>query len=175
MKYEKTAILYLIMFLLFAIFCILKISDVQQKDLTQQIKLMQQQIQEIQQQMQQLQQEAEKSDQFRDQVELMLQKLKLIENATISYYSPFDNQSGIEGGPITSTGSRPGPGTMAIDPRIIPMGSHIILIYADGTAEMGIAEDTGGAIKGARVDVFRWTYRETVRDGIKAARVIWMN
>lgn len=34
--------------------------------------------------------------------------------------------------------------------------------------------DTGGAIRGNRVDVFRQTFVQAIRDGVKARRVVWL-
>jgi hypothetical protein len=50
----------------------------------------------------------------------------------------------------TATGTYVHPGTCAVDPRIIPLGSYVTI------AGLGIchAEDTGGAIVGYRIDVW---------------------
>ncbi len=58
-------------------------------------------------------------------------------------------------GTITATGTKPvynpsGISTIAVDPRVIPLGS---LVYVDGYG-YAVAADTGGAIKGNIVDVF---------------------
>lgn len=50
----------------------------------------------------------------------------------------------------TASGVMPHPGTVAIDPRVVPMGS-IVCIQGMGQFH---AEDTGGAIVGNRIDVF---------------------
>ncbi|NLD21671.1 MAG: hypothetical protein GX664_04195 [Bacteroidales bacterium] len=94
----------------------------------------------------------------------------------ISAYSPYDDRNGInsDGNPnSTATGTKPGPGTFAVDPNIIPYGSEMIILYPDGTVERGRAEDTGGAIKNYRIDVFRHTYASAMKFGIKDATVIW--
>lgn len=50
----------------------------------------------------------------------------------------------------TFTGTWPQRGTVAVDPRVIPLGSRI---WVEGYG-MAVAEDTGGAIRGNRVDVY---------------------
>ena len=96
----------------------------------------------------------------------------------ISAYSPYDDRNYInsDGNPnSTATGTKPGPGTFAVDPNVIPYGSEVIILYPDGTVERGRAEDTGGAIKNYRIDVFRYTYDSAIKFGMKDATVIWYN
>jgi len=50
---------------------------------------------------------------------------------------------------ITATGRPAGHGIVAVDPRIIPLGSHL---YIPGYGS-AIAGDTGGAILGSRIDL----------------------
>ena len=94
----------------------------------------------------------------------------------ITAYSPYDNVDGMQADSTsnrTATGTIPKPGTMAVDPNVIPYGSTIIIIYEDGTVEYGRAEDTGGAINGNRIDVFRKTYKSAKEFGVRHATVIW--
>jgi 3D (Asp-Asp-Asp) domain-containing protein len=94
----------------------------------------------------------------------------------ISAYTPYDDVSGLnhDGDPnTTATGTVPGPGTFAVDPKVIPYGSTVIIMYTDGTIERGVAEDTGGAIDGNRIDVFRYKYSTAMKHGMKPAAVIW--
>ena len=101
-----------------------------------------------------------------------------VDTFLVTAYSPYDNVSGMcnDGNPnTTSTGTKPRPGTIAVDPNVIPYGSKIIIIYEDGTVEHGIAEDCGGLIKGNKIDVFRQTYEEAVKHGRREATVIWYN
>ncbi|MGL4912229.1 MAG: 3D domain-containing protein [Romboutsia sp.] len=52
---------------------------------------------------------------------------------------------------ITSTGTVPKWGTIAVDPRVIPYGSKV---YIPKFGMTFIAEDCGGAIKGNKIDIF---------------------
>lgn len=94
-------------------------------------------------------------------------------------YSPFDNQSGIEADKnpnVTSTGVRPKQGIFAVDPNRIPYGSTIIIEYADGTVEKGVAGDTGATMRNSKhywVDVYRDTYDETLQFGKQVVNIKW--
>lgn len=69
------------------------------------------------------------------------------------------------GGGITATGTVPvynpgGISTIAVDPRVIPLGS---LVYVEGYGK-AIAADTGGAIQGNIIDVYVDTYEQAVNN-----------
>ena len=125
--------------------------------------------------------------QLQDEVNELTARIEALRQVTEKYsvdtfqvtaYSPYDNVSGMEndGNPNkTATGTKPRPGTIAVDPKVIPYGSKIIIVYEDGTVEYGIAEDCGGLIKGNVIDVFRHTYKEAVKHGRREATVIWYN
>ncbi|MBP2649856.1 MAG: hypothetical protein H6Q74_681 [Firmicutes bacterium] len=88
--------------------------------------------------------------------------------ATAYAPGPHDNE---QWGNKTYIGTNVRPGVIAVDPRIIPLGSRVIIKYADGHKEYAVAEDTGGAIKGHRIDVAKWTVDEAHRFGIKPVKV----
>lgn len=88
--------------------------------------------------------------------------------ATAYAPGPHDND---QWGSKTHMGTQVRPGVIAVDPRVIPLGSHVMIKYPDGTKEYAVAEDTGGAIKGHRIDVARWTVREAYKFGIKPVKV----
>lgn len=67
----------------------------------------------------------------------------------------------------TKTGTWPKIGTIAVDPKVIPLGTKL---YVEGYG-VGKAEDTGGAIKGNRIDVFLDTEEECVKWGRKKLKV----
>ncbi|WP_094605933.1 hypothetical protein SPSIL_013350 [Sporomusa silvacetica DSM 10669] len=88
--------------------------------------------------------------------------------ATAYAPGPHDND---QWGNKTHMGTKIRPGVIAVDPRVIPLGSQVIIKYPDGSKEYAVAEDTGGAIKGHRIDVAKWTVKEAYRFGIKPVKV----
>lgn len=67
----------------------------------------------------------------------------------------------------TASGHYPTLKTVAVDTNIIPMGS---LLYIEGYG-VYVALDTGGAIKGKKLDVFVDTKNEAVNLGITKKKV----
>ncbi|CCO08572.1 3D domain-containing protein [Desulforamulus hydrothermalis] len=67
----------------------------------------------------------------------------------------------------TATGSIPGPGVAAVDPNVIPLGSSL---YVEGYGR-ATALDTGGDIKGNRIDLFYDTKEAALRWGVRKTRV----
>ncbi|MGG0484150.1 LysM peptidoglycan-binding domain-containing protein [Priestia aryabhattai] len=72
---------------------------------------------------------------------------------------------------ITATGidlrSNPNRKVIAVDPRVIPLGSRV---YVEGYGE-AIAGDTGGAIKGTRVDLFMASQSSALNWGRKTVKI----
>lgn len=73
---------------------------------------------------------------------------------------------------ITASGARVkrnvnGYSSIAVDPRVIPLGTKL---YVEGYG-YGIAEDTGGAIKGNRIDLFFASESECVNWGVRGVDV----
>ena len=60
---------------------------------------------------------------------------------------------------------------VATDPRVIPLGTILKLTYADGTTFTAIAADTGGAIKGRKLDVLVASRAEAYALGRVAVQV----
>ena len=76
-------------------------------------------------------------------------------------------------GSKTAMGTRARVGAVAVDPRVIPLGSKLYIESMDGFASYGYAtaEDTGGAIKGNRIDLFYNSNAEANRFGIRNVKV----
>ena len=60
---------------------------------------------------------------------------------------------------------------IAIDPNVIPLGSIVRVDLEDGESFKAIAGDTGGAIKGSRIDVLVATKSEAYQKGRQQAVV----
>lgn len=73
-------------------------------------------------------------------------------------YSPYCD-GGCDG--ITATGAHAGRGVVAVDPRVIPLGSRL---YIPGYG-YAVAGDTGGAITGSRIDLGMGSDREAMNFG----------
>lgn len=70
----------------------------------------------------------------------------------------------------TATGTVPLAGrTVAVDPKVIPYGSEVII-----NGHTYIAEDCGGAIKGNRIDILFDTHQEALEFGIQYAEVSYI-
>ena len=67
----------------------------------------------------------------------------------------------------TASGMKPQVGVVAVDPKVIPLGTKL---YVEGYGE-AIAGDTGGAIKGNRIDLFMPTRSEASRFGRQVVQV----
>lgn len=67
----------------------------------------------------------------------------------------------------TATGMKPQVGVVAVDPKIIPLGTKL---YVEGYG-LAIAGDVGGAIKGHRIDLFMNTSRECYDFGRRRVKV----
>ena len=83
-------------------------------------------------------------------------------------YGPGENG---RWGAQTASGLKPGFGVVAVDPRFIPLGTRI---YIEGYG-YAVAGDTGGAIKGNRIDLGFDNYSTAQAVGRKKVRVLILN
>ncbi|NLL82057.1 MAG: DUF348 domain-containing protein [Tissierellia bacterium] len=74
---------------------------------------------------------------------------------------------------ITASGTKARPGVVAVDPRVIPLGTKLYIQSLDSTDDYGfaVAEDTGGAIKGNKIDLFFPTESECYKFGRRNVKV----
>lgn len=82
-------------------------------------------------------------------------------------YYPGPESCGKYADGYTYTGKKAGYGVVAVDPRVIKLGTQLY-IEGYGKAE---AADIGGAIKGNKIDLCYDTYKEALRFGRKKVKV----
>ena len=71
-----------------------------------------------------------------------------------------------DGDGLTATGEPVRPGIVAVDPRVIPYGSIVVI---DGVEYL--AADCGGSIKGQRIDIAVLTHEEALELGVRYLEV----
>ena len=86
-------------------------------------------------------------------------------NMTATAYTTSPSENG--GYSTSAMGSPLRYGIVAVDPSIIPLGSKVYVAAADGSWSYGIAsaEDTGGAIKGNKIDLCYESYGDAMGFG----------
>ena len=70
----------------------------------------------------------------------------------------------------TASGRMVSRGLIAADPRVLPLGSRVRLDYPGYSGEYLVA-DTGGLIKGRRIDIWIPTSREAMRFGRRTVKL----
>lgn len=81
----------------------------------------------------------------------------------------ISNASAYTGDTTTASGQRPRWGTIAVDPRVIPLGSRVYVPYFD---KVFIANDTGGIIRGTMIDIFMKSARNMNNFGRRNLEII---
>lgn len=101
---------------------------------------------------------------------------KYVIECTATAYDLSPEENGGYGG-MTATGVPLDKGVIAVDPRVIPLGSRVYIEALDGSWSYGyaVAADTGGAIKGNRVDLCYRTRSECIQFGRRKCRVYVLN
>lgn len=85
----------------------------------------------------------------------------------ITAYCPCELCCGKSDG-ITATGTIATEGrTVAVDPKVIPYGSTVVI-----NGNEYVAEDTGGSIKGNKIDIFFESHNAALEWGVKELEVI---
>ena len=81
------------------------------------------------------------------------------------------------GNGITFTGTEARVGAIAVDPKVIPLGTKMYIASADGEYIYGycVAEDTGGLIKGNLVDLYYDTHDECIQFGRRDIIIYFLN
>lgn len=82
------------------------------------------------------------------------------------------------GGGLTASGVPCQVGRVAVDPKVIPLGTRLYIEAYDGkswTYGYAVASDTGGSIKGNKIDLYRNTESECINFGVRKAKVYVLN
>lgn len=84
---------------------------------------------------------------------------KAINMSATAYDATFESTGKTPDHPqygITRSGTKVKPGVVAVDPKVIPLGTKLYVKSLDDTPDYGFAsaEDTGGAIKGNKIDLY---------------------
>jgi 3D (Asp-Asp-Asp) domain-containing protein len=70
----------------------------------------------------------------------------------------------------TASGAAAATGMIAADPRVLPIGSRVRIEAGSYTGEYLVA-DTGGAVKGKRIDIWTPSTREAMRFGRRTVKL----
>ncbi|MED4113079.1 LysM peptidoglycan-binding domain-containing protein [Priestia megaterium] len=143
----------------------------QQQAQAEQAQKEQQQAQAEQAQKEQQQAQAEQAQKEQQPAESSQQASG--KSMTVEATAYTANCAGCSG--TTATGvdlkANPNQKVIAVDPSVIPLGSKV---YVEGYGE-AVAADTGGAIKGNRIDVFVPAEGEAQQFGRKSVKITVMN
>ena len=88
-----------------------------------------------------------------------------------SYTTTMEATAYTATGNRTATGTVPKRGTVAVDPDVIPLGTEM---YIEGYGN-GVAEDTGGAVKGNIIDLYMDSEQEALEWGRRPVNVTIYN
>jgi len=74
---------------------------------------------------------------------------------------------------LTALGTKARPGVVSVDPSVIPLGTKLYIQSLDGKKDYGfaIAEDTGNAIKGNRIDLFFSSHEAAMAFGRRKVKI----
>lgn len=97
-------------------------------------------------------------------------KYKEVRTMNASAYTPGPESCGVYADGYTATGKKAGYGIVAVDPRVIPLGTKL---FIDGYG-FAVAEDVGSAIKGNRIDLCYETVREALLFGRRKVKVYFL-
>lgn len=94
-------------------------------------------------------------------------------SAYTASYKETGKRPGDPGFGITSSGIRAKKGVIAVDPKVIPIGTRVYIEVAGRTPDYGyaVAADTGSGIKKDRIDLYVDDYQYALDWGIKKVKV----
>lgn len=99
--------------------------------------------------------------------------LDMRSTAYTASYSDTGKNPGDPGFGITYTGIRAKKGVIAVDPRVIPLGTRVYVEVAGKTPDYGyaVAADIGGAIKGNLIDLYVDSQSQANNWGVRRVKV----
>ena len=106
----------------------------------------------------------EQLEQLKDRIE-EIESLEIYSMEATAYTDDIASQGKWLG--QTATGVKPEKGVVAVDPKVIPLGTKL---YITGYGK-AIAGDTGGAIKGNKIDLFLPNRGDCMRFGRQKVKV----
>lgn len=109
-----------------------------------------------------------------------LRTKKIIRMTSTAYDAGFESTGKKPGDKhygITRSGTTVRPGVVAVDPKVIPLGSKLYIESLDGSKDYGFAsaEDTGGAIKGNKIDLYFESAQDVKKYGRRTVKVYILN
>lgn len=118
--------------------------------------------------------EEEREDYENELIEAaLLARSHKIEGCTVTHYCTCAKCCGKSDG-ITASGVMAVPEvSVAVDPRVIPLGSTVIADYGDGELHYYRADDTGSGVKGAHIDLCKSSHEAAIQAGVRSATVYW--
>lgn len=76
---------------------------------------------------------------------------------------------------ITASGAKAQPYvSVAVDPKVIPLGSDVLIDYGDGELQAYIAHDTGSGVGGNHIDICVEDHQTALNLGVKTATVYFI-
>jgi uncharacterized protein YabE (DUF348 family) len=101
---------------------------------------------------------------------------KVIDMRATAYTASFEETGKAPGHPlygVTATGIKVRKGVVAVDPRVIPLGTRIYVELPGKTPDYGyaVAADVGGGVKGNRVDLYYEDKADAMQFGRRKVKV----
>lgn len=104
--------------------------------------------------------------------EALLSRARRIDGCRVTWYCTCSRCNGSNAGK-TASGMLPVPGvTCGVDPKVIPLGSDVLVDFGDGNLQYLRATDTG--VHGNHIDILSHTHQEALELGTTTATVWWV-
>ena len=120
-----------------------------------------------------------KMEKYQSEIDNLKEELKKYDslrqiNVVATAYEAFCDTGCIgitaTGHDVSDTVYKDGKRVVAVDPNVIPLGS-LLYVETETMSFIGVAEDTGGAIKGSRIDILMKNDKRATSFGVQNANV----